>query len=972
MVCCVGGSVPLVDPFMRKCSFAARKALPATLVWPLIATLGGCASVQLPAPAPVAVSQAPFVPAFVPALVPATGTTPAPGAASPALAGSATGAPALSSRALATLPTPLVPPGTPPSFAVVTKDAKKIDGPLVLWQKDDKVWIELPPAQFNQPFLLSPKLKSGIGEAMLLGGLMAYPINGAGGAQVVEFVRIHNQVRLQARNTAVVASAGTPEERGLQSSYSASLLGSVPVASQPHPDNKSVLIEANGLFLSDMLGVGMSLQRAFRQGYALDRANTVITAARGSAQATVIETLNHYYTASPASSPAGLPPGALAPTLPRFLADTRSLLVGHHYSLAPMPAVPMATRAADPRVGLFTSTVLDFSNDLQITPRQRLINRWRLEKKDPAAEFSEPVKPITFWIDRNVPLQYRDTVRAGILEWNKAFEKIGFRNALVVQQQSDDADFDTLDFGVASVRWLMSAEPTFGAIGPRHVDPRTGEILDADIGFEAAQTRAVRGTRVQVLGAQSQISFAAPFDALADPANAAAHADHSACQHGALAAEQMGYALDVLQARGEIEPDSPQAQQFVLDYVKDTIMHEVGHTLGLRHNFRASRVYTEAQLSDPEFTRVNGTTGSVMEYNALNLSRPGQPAGVPFQTTLGPYDYWAIEYAYKTLPPGAPPEAERKELQRVAARSNEPLLAFGTDEDNFFGIDPETIQLDLGADPVVFAAKRLDIARDLFRRQETRELSPTRDYAVLRRSIGFALADVTRAVGVLTRQIGGVRTLRDFPGSGRDPLLPVPAAVQRKALDLMAGAVLAADGLSLSPALQRRLAPDFLDRGETLSQPTDYGLPQRMLDLQRAVLNYLMSDNVAARILDSVAKFDRAGDAFALSEVYARLSRDIWSELGSRAPAGLAITAPRRELQREHVNRVAGALLRPSPQARADARGLLREQAQALLVRLDNAARRTAGSDAETRAHLADSSDTLRQALQARSVRTAP
>ena len=96
---------------------------------------------------------------------------------------------------------------------------------------------------------------------------------------------------------------------------------------------------------------------------------------------------------------------------------------------------------------------------------------------------------------------------------------------------------------------------------------------------------------------------------------------------------------------------------------------------------------------------------------------------MPFQTTLGPYDYWAIEYAYKPLPPGSRPK-ERAELQRIAARSNEPLLAFGTDEDNAFGIDPETIQLDLGADPIAFAAKRLEIARDLFRRQETRELSP--------------------------------------------------------------------------------------------------------------------------------------------------------------------------------------------------------------------------------------------------------
>jgi hypothetical protein len=313
------------------------------------------------------------------------------------------------------------------------------------------------------------------------------------------------------------------------------------------------------------------------------------------------------------------------------------------------------------------------------------------------------------------------------------------------------------------------------------------------------------------------------------------------------------------------------------------------------------------------------------------------------------------------MPAGSGPEGERTELQRIAARSSEPLLAFGTDEDNAFGIDPETIQLDLGADPIAFAAKRLAIARDLFRRQETRELSPERDYAVLRRSLAYAVADVTRAVDTLARQIGGVRTLRDFPGSGRDPLQPVDAVVQRQALALMADGVLAADGLAVSPALQRRMAPDFLDRAEFFV-PTDYAVPQRLLELQRAVLGHLMSDTVAARILDSVGKFDRPAEAFQLSELYARLFAAVWSEL-DRAQA---IPPPRRELQREHVNRLATALLRPTPQARADARSLLRAQSRALLVRIEAAQQRRGGTlDAETQAHLADAADTLRLALAA-------
>ena len=951
--------------------------------------LGACA--QLPKedaakPAPtVAAAAKAAAAASAPTSGPAGQTAPAGAAAGAA----ATGAGTLVDAAAAARPgapgaapatAPAAPLGGPPPFATVIKDARRIDGPLVMWQKEDKVWIELLPAQLGQPFLLSPKIKSGISEAWVLGGLMALPVNGAGGAQVVEFVRVHNQMRLQARNTDVMAAAGSPEARAVADSYSNSLLASVAVASAPHPDRKSVLVEANGIFLGDLLGIGMMLQRGLRQGYALDRNNSLITAVRGSPLATTLETQAHFFTGGVVVPGLGGPPGAPVPAIPRFLPDSRSMLVGLSYSLAPLPETPMATRRADPRVGLFTTTVLDFSDELARTPRQRYVTRWRLEKKDPAADLSDPVKPVTFWIDRNVPLAYRETVRAAVLEWNKAFEKIGIRGALKVEQQPDDAKFDTLDYGYASVRWMMNAEPSFGAIGPSHIDPRTGEILDADIAFEGITTRGVRGLRAQVLGAPrvasgmaggmtggmtSAQSFAQVFEPPAELAALAAQGvlprELARCSHGTFMAEQVSYAMDVLEARGELEPDSPVAQQFVQDYVKEALMHEVGHALGLRHNFRASRAYTEAQLSDPEFTRAYGTTGSVMEYNAVNLPSPGKTGGVPFQTTLGPYDYWAVEYAYKPMAAGAKPEEVKAELQKIAGRGKEPQLAFGTDEDIFFGLDPEIIQGDLGADPLAFAAKRLEIARDLFKRQETRSLPPDSDYAVLRRSLGFAIADVARAVGVLARQIGGVRTLRDYPGSGREPLLPVSATVQRQSLDLMSRAVLAADGLNLTPALQRRLAPDFLDRAEFVGEPTDFALPQRLLGLQQALLNFLMSDGLAARVLDSATKVDRPAEAFQLAELYQRLSDDVWSELGK----GGAIRAERRELQRSHINRLAGALLRTSPAARADARGLVRVHARKLLARLEAAQGRGPRSDSDTGIHLADSIDTLRQALAA-------
>ena len=398
--------------------------------------------------------------------------------------------------------------------------------------------------------------------------------------------------------------------------------------------------------------------------------------------------------------------------------DARSLFLGLHYSLAKLPEQPMAARRADPRVGYFDTVRQDFSDDLARTPRVHQINRWRLEKKDPTAAVSEPVKPITFWLDRTIPVKYRDAMSKGILAWNAAFERIGFKDAVVVKVQPDDADFDTLDVGVASVRWMINAQPLFGAIGPSQIDPRSGEILDADIGFESLSSRGVRALARAGAGIEGGGRLAGT-DAIeqrgahrADRLRSAPTAgglDIHECHHADMAAEQLSYALDVLEARGELDPSSPEAQQWVHDYLTDTTMHEVGHTLGLRHNFRSSRVYTDAQLSDPEFTRQNGLAGSVMEYAPINLSRPGERSAVAWQLALGPYDYWAIEYGYKPIAP----EHEKDELQRIAARSSEPQLAYGTDEDNFLGIDPESLHFDLGNDPVAFAKKRFDIARDL-------------------------------------------------------------------------------------------------------------------------------------------------------------------------------------------------------------------------------------------------------------------
>jgi hypothetical protein len=927
-----------------------RSALVASPL--LLVLLAGCASLVPAADTPSVVAPATTSPVVSGGAKPAATAASAPRAVATAASAVTATAPPVAAAATG--------PGSLRPFAEVIKDAKRTEGLLTLWQKDDKFWLELKPSDLNQPFFLSPKSKTGIGESRFYGGLM-------GDELVIEFRRIHNNLQMLARNTEFIAKADTPTGRAVGSAFSPSLLASTSVLSQPHPERKSILVEANSLFINDMLGTGMQLQRSYRQGYSLDTRNSAITSIRATPELLVLEVMNHYATGSISVPQPGTPPGMPMPTVPKSVPDPRSLFMSFHYSIAKLPDAPMRPRKADARVGYFTTNVTDFTDDLARTPRQRFVNRWRLEKKDPTAALSEPVKPITFWLDNTIPEKYRAPIIAGVLEWNKAFEKIGFKDAVRAEIQPEKADWDTLDFGRASIRWMTNSSPTFGAIGPSHVDPRSGEILDADIGVESLSSRNQRALRSQVLAAPPMnLGHNHNHDHAAEAGLRGSRA-MAFCDFADQAAEQLSYALDVLEARGDIDPASPEAEKFVYDYLKDTTMHEVGHTLGLRHNFRSSRIYTDKQLSDPAFTATHGLTGSVMEYAPINLAGPNVPKdkhGAPFNTTLGPYDYWAIEYAYKPIAA----EHENTELAKIAKRSSEPLLAYGTDEDNFLGVDPESLQFDLGSDVVAFARKRVEIARDLLARQETRQLPSEQDYSVLRRSVSFALRDMGRAANSLTRQIGGVRTLRDHAGSGRDPLLPVPANEQRAALDVLTTGYLSADSFKISPALQRKLALDFQERTDAVfrgesTAPTDFSLATQVIDLQRAVLSQLMSDSVASRLLDSESKSPR--EALRLAELYTRLDRSVWSELAG----GNDIPALRRELQREHVNRISAVMLRPGALTRADSRSLLRVQAQALLARIKTGAQRR-GLSAEAKAHLQDSADTLSQALSAKLQRT--
>ena len=830
---------------------------------------------------------------------------------------------------------PSAPPSSPRprAFADVIKDATRVGGHFTVYRKDDRVWLELLPAQLGEAFYFAADVARGLGERGLYGNQM-------GRAHLAYFRRSGERVQLVARNDEFFAAPGTPQSRFVSESFTESLIGSAPLVSLPHPETKALLIDAGALLIADIPGYLTRLEAAFRMPFALDRANSAFARVTNTPQQTVLEVRAHYAVPklpAPPLKPAADP----APAPPRTLPDARSAFLHFRYSLAQLPAEPMPARAADERIGHFTVARVDYTEDTSPKPRRHFVQRWRLEKKDPQADVSDAREPILFWLDRNIPEKYRRSVADGVLEWNKAFERAGVRNAIVVRQQAGEDEIEQGPPRRAVVRWFTGADVGF-AIGPRRADPRTGEILAADIGMSDVFGRGARRLVAEDLGATALATH--DRQAFQD------------CTYAADAAHELEFASDLLEARG-VAMDGPEAEALAQLYVKETIMHEVGHVLGLRHNFRASAAYDLRQLRDPAFTQHRGIAASVMDYIPFNLPLEGEPRGDYMMGTLGAYDYWAIEYAYRPLEAGA----EQAALARIAARATEPELAFGTDEDAgaepaYVGIDPDVNRFDLGADPIEYYQRRLRLTQELWARLRGVKPGPAESPERLTRSLMNGLRQVARVAPLVAKYVGGVTHRRSSAGSGRPLYEPVPQARQREALARVTRDFLRSDSFRLAPELLSRVG---IDQFERPSNPF-LSVSAAVLSVQKPILDHLLSDAVATRLLESPGRVVDGRQVLGLGELHDTLQASIWSE----AFAGRDADLLRRNLQREHLKKVAGALLRPAATTPADAVALLRENARRLAGAL-RAAQSKPGLGRETRAHFAESFNALDEALKA-------
>jgi len=761
-----------------------------------------------------------------------------------------------------------------PPYRDIANELIKIEGLFdFFWDvKKNNLFISIKPQQLNITYLANITRQSG--DAYYYDGssmLDEFPF---------QFNRIANNIHLSHINLLFRANKEKAISKAIKNDFSNSIVAESKIVSLPHPETGAVLVNANKLFLKDHGYVSQH-----RNGkYNFDLKNSYFISIQSFVSNSELELSIHYKSSKETN----------AFTLP----NSRSMSIKYHISLSTIPVNNFSPRIADDRVGYFTTIYQDYTNTMQETQYVRLINKWNLIKKNQHSLLSEPINPIIFWIENKVPEEFRSAVKEGIESWNIAFEKIGFKNAIIAKQMPDDATWNPADVRYNTIRWII--QPGSGyAVGPSRANPFTGELYDADIRISAD---FVRG-------------FYKEFDEFVNPVTSDEltglwiNKDDSTysgqCNYSNLLHEQMSIGWHKMITNNYIDGSDLEIKEYIDKGLIDLVLHEVGHTLGLRHNFKASSIFSIEQLSNKEFTKEFGISGSVMDYHPINLFDQGHTV---FQTKPGPYDVWAIEYGYSEFNE----YSEKKELENIAAKSNHPLLTYGTDEDTFGrssrGIDPLCSLWDLSNDPIGYYDNQLTLVNNLWDNLIYKFKVDGNRYQKIRSVFSQGVGEYIHAGISAPKFIGGIYFNRNHIGDPNEkyPFVLVPAIKQRDALDFIIKEIFNKDAFNFNPELLNMLSPerheDFNDSVWKMDR-IDYPIHRVVSRIHGYTLYSLFHPRRLTRIQDNELKTEEENQ-FTLQELFYKVNNSIWAELKDSE----AINSYRRELQKTYVNMLSNIL----------------------------------------------------------------
>ena len=835
-------------------------------------------------------------------------------------------------------------------YEELLKDAVKHEGPYTFYTKVKEgktdLFIELTPEQVGKVFFMQSMLQSGVNADGLQAG---EPATMDLAVDAFRFERKGENVRLVRPNLSWRWSEENSWAASAKRSFPEGVLETLKIEAE-HPENKRVLIKATGLFSGGLIELSDRINKVMGKSFQYDRENSGVSEVKAFPENLVVRTENYYTSSTSGGGMEDLMARLMGGEGRSHLADGRSLPLNVTYLIFPQRSSGYETRFADSRVGYFTQDYFDATKPLAMDKMTRMILRWDMRKKDPTAPISDPVKQVVFWIDDSIPVEFRKATADGILRWNKAFEKVGISNAIAVKVKPEKADWDHADMRYNVIRMIRSENAGYAVAWPRW-DPYTGEILNASISMDAAMIYGM---------AQEYSWIAAPAvgtyeQDLARVLKQSAKVNHTKglfslpveCRYGETKAANAAFGLTAMEL---IHPSIKiDKKKYLEQAIEDVISHEMGHILGLRHNFVASKFLTPEQLANPSVTAKLGLTASVMDYTPVNIFSVAKGSGDYYSPVLGVYDYFAIEYGYTDIPGDS--NAELTALKKIASRSSTPGLAFMTDE-NADSFDPYVVRFDNSANPLVDAEKEISIAKLLLSNADAHYPRPGRPFSDLTRVVNLALRQTLQQSMTAVRFVGGVHGNRNFSGDPqqKSTLAPVDPTSQRAALALISKNLFAPASFEFSEKMLMNLsAAPFSENYDPVA------IKDVISGSQRAILSMLLSGDTLSRVSNNSFKWGERKDKFTLTELYSTLARDVYSEVGT----GKAVDPLRRDLQRFLTDVLIRQSLSPAGSVDNDARMLAFHHLRTIGSRLAKAK----STDSTTAIHLKDLQFRVNKAL---------